>query len=1097
MSGASTNQPKPHKCPTVFVPDLPADSDSFETNKAYKRIVSAIVEVVSSTNNDGMSIGVEGTWGAGKTTIINLLRNELCSSSGNDQGQPQIRVIAFDAWAHEGDPLRLTFLETLKEGLITEAWINKSTWEEQLDIISGRKDIIDTTSDYGLGWFDYFVAFSFFLIPVGVAFLQAGVRNGITLDRSQPVAWNFLMGLVLCLATPLLGLGRLIKSPASSKETTSHSQKTRQSFLALLLNRTLSAGRTIVVKTPEPTSTEFEKQFKNMMSDALDKDQERRVVLVIDNLDRVQRSQAVAIWSTLQTFLQHRYHNPPKWLRQLYTIVLYDPKRLSETQSKSDDKTDSPTTDPAWSDGPIKPGEEQADASFLDKSFQIRFEVPPPILSDWRSYLLDLLSTALPRHVSEHHDIYRVLAVERHKRPPTIRELKVYVNQISAIHLQWEDTFPLSHVAYFVRLKRRHEEIVDGLVLGKYPEHGYSSIFGDEVRDTLAALTFNVERDIAYQILLGNPIQSALTDSSGAELKSLAATFENGFWEALENNLSGQWATGESEKASIAIVAIDKSGVLNNKSRAEAGSVRSTLSRIALDFTSWKPFNHSMAEGISIICQWTRLGNASDELVKQNITRLFEAIAEGLFDTDPVRKSKIAVMEWMEALVILVQHNLSFDLPEVDHVNIIVSKIQDRLKDCGYVEAEEISRLLEILVDLSSREPLAGDTLRFLAGGGQILHYFNYVHRRPNEHASCGWCILTLLCFAPSLEAPRTAGNSVHGYSAFLELSQKENVHDVQEFSKLLVRYKDTLTPVVLNRSDVIKDFLSECLKHIANGPIAESFFTAEFLLDNWAVINKKVYEWNKNNQELNAFFTRLANNSEITKGIQQREFSIDNVRLYRLLVANEKKDSSEFQNWCRANLEKLTTAEWESDIQGHQELVHLASVLQAGDTSLNLGQQYQNAILATIEEVLSGTRNRPFLLWYDMGLLLAPLRKSERHLICKKVYARVQLANGRFPRGFFSSFGRFISEVLQLDQNAVSSILKPIIEQREEMDLNWLIKLFSEPPSLLQTNADPEAVSNFRKILLTAISQPRDSITPLLSELARAIDKQKNEDHG
>ncbi len=120
MSGDSPNQPKPHECPTVFVPDLPSQRDSFETNKAYKRIISAIVNIVSSTTNNGISIGVEGSWGAGKTTIINLLRDALHNSSPSEQGQSQIRLIAFDAWAHEGDPLRLTFLETLKDGLIKE-----------------------------------------------------------------------------------------------------------------------------------------------------------------------------------------------------------------------------------------------------------------------------------------------------------------------------------------------------------------------------------------------------------------------------------------------------------------------------------------------------------------------------------------------------------------------------------------------------------------------------------------------------------------------------------------------------------------------------------------------------------------------------------------------------------------------------------------------------------------------------------------------------------------------------------------------------------------------------------------------------------------
>ena len=315
------------KCPTVFVPDLPAQSDSFETNKAYKRVVSAIVDVVTSPVNYGMSIGVEGSWGAGKTTIINLLRDKLQESPVSDQGKESICLIAFDAWAHEGDPLRLTFLETLRDGLVAEGWINKANWDDRLDIISGRKEIRDTTSDFGFTWFDYVIAFSFFLIPIGIALVQAALRNEVTLDTNLSVAWKFVFGLVLCVApVVLVGLKLLgqtirrkwMKQHDSSSETSLRT--TRQSFLSLLLNRTLSAGRTVVVKPPEPTSTEFEKEFKNLMSDALDGHKERRIILVIDNLDRVQQPQAVAIWSTLQTFLQHRHYSPPKVVK----AVLYD-----------------------------------------------------------------------------------------------------------------------------------------------------------------------------------------------------------------------------------------------------------------------------------------------------------------------------------------------------------------------------------------------------------------------------------------------------------------------------------------------------------------------------------------------------------------------------------------------------------------------------------------------------------------------------------------------------------------------------------------------------------------------------------------------------
>jgi predicted KAP-like P-loop ATPase len=64
----------------------------------------AIAELIRSGEAGGKMIGVEGGWGAGKTTVINLLRGELSDDK-------LVRIAIFDAWAHEGDPLRRTYLD--------------------------------------------------------------------------------------------------------------------------------------------------------------------------------------------------------------------------------------------------------------------------------------------------------------------------------------------------------------------------------------------------------------------------------------------------------------------------------------------------------------------------------------------------------------------------------------------------------------------------------------------------------------------------------------------------------------------------------------------------------------------------------------------------------------------------------------------------------------------------------------------------------------------------------------------------------------------------------------------------------------------------
>jgi len=70
------------------------------------------------------------------------------------------------------------------------------------------------------------------------------------------------------------------------------------------------------------------------------------------------------LWSVLQTFLQTRSHAQcSEWFKKIYIIVPYDPSGLRKIWRNPDT---------------VK--------SFLDKCFQVRLEVPKPIMSDWEHF---------------------------------------------------------------------------------------------------------------------------------------------------------------------------------------------------------------------------------------------------------------------------------------------------------------------------------------------------------------------------------------------------------------------------------------------------------------------------------------------------------------------------------------------------------------------------------------------------------------------------------------------------------------------------------------------------------------------------------------
>ena len=83
---------------TTLLDDSPATSDAFG---AHQRIAGAVLQLVENEPG-GKAIALIGQWGSGKSTVVNLAQNAAPKNVG---------VFVFDAWAHQGDPLRRTFLE--------------------------------------------------------------------------------------------------------------------------------------------------------------------------------------------------------------------------------------------------------------------------------------------------------------------------------------------------------------------------------------------------------------------------------------------------------------------------------------------------------------------------------------------------------------------------------------------------------------------------------------------------------------------------------------------------------------------------------------------------------------------------------------------------------------------------------------------------------------------------------------------------------------------------------------------------------------------------------------------------------------------------
>ena len=557
-------------CETILLPDTPVAEDSF-SGSAHRRLATTLADYIQS-ESEGRTVALEGQWGTGKSSVIRILGDLLSSRSPSFIGL-EMRLFIFDAWSHQGDPLRRSFLEELI-GSLPAHWIDKKHWNSRADEIAKRVRKSDTQTTPHLTWFGVLGVLAILLGPVGLAIATIGADfEATTSGTNLRLHWLFFAGLVLALLPFLLVLLlRVLLTTIQWRRIREKQQDARlldllRESLAPLDTRTAEKVTTLSFETPEPTSVEFQKAFHDLMAEALCKP-ERKLAVVLDNLDRVAPRDSLSIWSTLQTFTSTSSSLRPDWTKQLWVIVPYDKTGIESLWRQA---IRSGSQDLGMDEGPEEDSAPEASyeanpdvaASFLNKTFQVRLEVPPVALSNWKGYLQEQMAIAFPRHLQHaetHDDFYLVFRlIQATGEATTPRNLKLIVNETGVFHGQWGHAIPLPHMCYYVISRRRGINVVEALLDDpNFPDQGIASLLeglGSTLRESLAQLAFNVEREWALEFLLGDPIRNAVRERDGNGLASLANLYPEGFWTVMDI-LQGELTDAE-EVGSLAVALRD------------------------------------------------------------------------------------------------------------------------------------------------------------------------------------------------------------------------------------------------------------------------------------------------------------------------------------------------------------------------------------------------------------------------------------------------------------------------------------------------------------------------------------------------------------
>jgi hypothetical protein len=459
---------EPSKNPN-YISSSPSGEDLFE-GKSQEKIASTIFDLIKNKALPNNVVGLEGKWGSGKSNVVGILNKKIMNINSD------YIFYTYDAWAHQEDLTRRTFLEDLISKLKNKnKFNNEYNWEHELDKLLAIKTRKTT---------EKFPMVKFYWIFIMASFLLYALLNTIYNDFES----YSLLIIKYTLPAMVFTYGLIEMSNAyfdydKDEATKDWSFRRRiKNLLYVFSGSDLTSKEHEFAIEEEPTVRRFKEYFdkitKDLKSDGL--------IIVFDNMDRLSSSEKVlSLWSSIHTFFtEEEVHN-------VWVIIPFDKQHLS---NHFDEKDDDSKVD-----------------NFIGKTFATTFRISPPVLSDWKKFFSQKFTQAFGEIIQK-DDIEEIstlfeLIVDINYRKP--RDIITFINNLVSLYLQHYDNIDIRYLALYTL--RSKDILTNPLIAisGKHflKEEKYLFRNDKELEESLSAIVYNVEKEKANEILLKNNIE--------------------------------------------------------------------------------------------------------------------------------------------------------------------------------------------------------------------------------------------------------------------------------------------------------------------------------------------------------------------------------------------------------------------------------------------------------------------------------------------------------------------------------------------------------------------------------------------------------------
>ena len=311
-------EPVENTWPAKIIFGEPKSEDEFggrgheRSARALADGIRQIAERTGGRQRAGGAIGLEGAWGSGKSTVIDIAKQKYLSS--------EYRIFTFDLWRHQSDDFRRSLLEQLiafvrdefnpkgKDGKHIHGQGDdrpKIDLDRKHDEVKNRKSVTTTTSNRRLSLFAAILLILLPLMPLAYAALtrliigapgsaqatatvQVG-REGSLFDAALLMLVNpWLWGVLVYLLAAISLIIAAYRTSFDGKKNFRGKMAWLQGGASRLLTLSERDSNNEVeqkIRDESPTTVEFRTVFEDILV-PLQK-ANRHIIFVLDNVDRI------------------------------------------------------------------------------------------------------------------------------------------------------------------------------------------------------------------------------------------------------------------------------------------------------------------------------------------------------------------------------------------------------------------------------------------------------------------------------------------------------------------------------------------------------------------------------------------------------------------------------------------------------------------------------------------------------------------------------------------------------------------------------------------------------------------------------------------